>query len=1066
MNATKYTFNDSSDMSILAWLAQYEPDKLPNVLSSAFKLGPIQRSLGITQPIVWLANLSCNFTEAYLTVMDRTDLLGPSLGGRLNAETGERTYPRRFRQDEQHRFDKLQDEYHNLRWRNLLNKGYDPATAAIAVGALKDANENIFSPPPLFALSPRMIVTNKTKRMSMKQVLITYLDTRAHEAEKALLEDLDRETRFFTNDSGRSNSNDKMSKNARKRARRKQKKLGRRDKDVAEDSSNNDDNVVTTTTTTTASTPPPSPPPRRLSPPRQSENATIKEAKTIDQAKNDASKHPLGKEQLKSLQENLLKQQGGKSSSFTVEERRIIESALERNGLSDCAATDDKFAETLYKKEELATVSEKKEESKTDKPTANEPSHEKKKERTSEKEKHKEVADYQYAWCCDYCKTATFPTFAECALHEDKCPIFLAIEQRRLEKAAEDEWLNDNSNSFEHVEEKEEKNTDEQEEIVIQKSNDDESALISKGALTDTVQENYSMGKKQKKNSTIIEGESCVVANTIASSNGKVPPEPIPSPSQTEAASIIDESISSDNSPNTKKKKKKRVSSKKMKEVNLFKEKNGQTETPITAATSSSLADDDNDDSSAASTDYESDDLNQFVNPGKSKGAIHESLPHSPPPPPPLPDLVATKSGDGEWTPVSSGIKKNLSHTVPKKPDSAMTNTKGKKLAMADAEQGNGNSASQSTPSKTYEEKSNAKTQEKNKSTTTTSKKPLAKQIVMNPSKNKQNKNAKKNKKQGDTQKENASTGGNNNKAVVLIEDSSSSSSSSSSPEDVTVNAEVAQNVKSFQSSTIIDYDNRVNDTALPGISITPPRQRDDVLPEIGSSAAPTARPSQSSDSSLLAQNAFLLQQNKYLLAENEDLRKKLGNSKHRSVEAIQRVQLKAYVADTARVAAEEKAAELDSILANVITELVVEGSLRREVEEALSLTSSTAYSALRKAQQQQPMSMLPPHHLVQLGHHYHNNNVRMTGPPQTMRQLPPWATNHQSVADGDLPSLLRPNNQPFSQLVESQYNPPPPDCSHYNDESIDFREPIQMNEENNGTSDSVLSRLRMGHHA
>jgi hypothetical protein len=23
-----------------------------------------------------------------------------------------------------------------------------------------------------------------------------------------------------------------------------------------------------------------------------------------------------------------------------------------------------------------------------------------------------------YAWCCDFCKTATFPTFAEAALHE------------------------------------------------------------------------------------------------------------------------------------------------------------------------------------------------------------------------------------------------------------------------------------------------------------------------------------------------------------------------------------------------------------------------------------------------------------------------------------------------------------------------------------------------------------------------------------------------------------------------------------------------------------------------
>ena len=47
-------------------------------------------------------------------------------------------------------------------------------------------------------------------------------------------------------------------------------------------------------------------------------------------------------------------------------------------------------------------VTEKKEESKTDKLTANEPSaHE---QTNGKREGQNVIADYQYAWCCDYCK--------------------------------------------------------------------------------------------------------------------------------------------------------------------------------------------------------------------------------------------------------------------------------------------------------------------------------------------------------------------------------------------------------------------------------------------------------------------------------------------------------------------------------------------------------------------------------------------------------------------------------------------------------------------------------------
>lgn len=61
-----YNFNDTTDLTIVSWLAQYDPCGLPPKLCSAFILGPIQCSLGITQPIIWLANLSCDFKSAYI----------------------------------------------------------------------------------------------------------------------------------------------------------------------------------------------------------------------------------------------------------------------------------------------------------------------------------------------------------------------------------------------------------------------------------------------------------------------------------------------------------------------------------------------------------------------------------------------------------------------------------------------------------------------------------------------------------------------------------------------------------------------------------------------------------------------------------------------------------------------------------------------------------------------------------------------------------------------------------------------------------------------------------------
>ena len=435
-----YNFNDSTDLSIVTWLAQYNPNKLPPVLGNAFRLGPIQSSLGITQPIVWLANLSCNFTKAYTTVDDPDDRLGPTLGGRWNAETGQRTYPRKFKDCEQKRFDKLQDEYHNKRWRNLLNLGYDPATAAVKVGAIKDAQENIFSPPPLFALSPRMIVTDEDKRMSMRNVLIAYLDKKAYEAERQLLEDLEREESgnsgkaSATGDSSNNDTslnkqqhqNESSSSKKGKKKKNKKKKKTNNAKDVAA-SKDNQSEILGISPQSDAI---------QFVEQQAREKAMQQEQQKFQAQKVADMRNPLNKEQLQYLREHQQKQKVEPSTvktEFTEEDRQIIESALVRNGLTPTAAADYTAAEVIYKKKAVDKLELEGSTSASDllttvvattegneieiSPTRGDAVVEDASSATKNKtapnaatgkqEYEEEVQNYAYAWCCDYCKTAT-----------------------------------------------------------------------------------------------------------------------------------------------------------------------------------------------------------------------------------------------------------------------------------------------------------------------------------------------------------------------------------------------------------------------------------------------------------------------------------------------------------------------------------------------------------------------------------------------------------------------------------------------------------------------------------
>jgi len=59
------------------------------------------------------------------------------------------------------------------------------------------------------------------------------------------------------------------------------------------------------------------------------------------------------------------------------------------------------------------------------------------------------------------------------------------------------------------------------------------------------------------------------------------------------------------------------------------------------------------------------------------------------------------------------------------------------------------------------------------------------------------------------------------------------------------------------------------------------------------------------------------------LQGENELLRKSQAIERQRATEAVQRVQLKAYIAETARDAAEQRSARFEKLLVDAITDLV-----------------------------------------------------------------------------------------------------------------------------------------------
>jgi hypothetical protein len=154
--------------------------------------------------------------------------------------------------------------------------------------------------------------------------------------------------------------------------------------------------------------------------------------------------------------------------------------------------------------------------------------------------------------------------------------------------------------------------------------------------------------------------------------------------------------------------------------------------------------------------------------------------------------------------------------------------------------------------------------------------------------------------------------------------------------------------------SATIDYDDRVNDTALPqpnedveANSLSMPVDKIDKL-----SSSPiqpillyNVHAAKTADEVSLLQrvtnitreNELLIDQNNLLIKQNKALAEKLMETKRQSIEAVQQVHLKAYIAETARTAADERVSQLIGMLSDYITDKVADDVMRQEMLSAVA---------------------------------------------------------------------------------------------------------------------------------
>jgi len=349
----------------------------------------------------------------------------------------------------------------------------------------------------------------------------------------------------------------------------------------------------------------------------------------------------------------------------------------------------------------------------------------------------------------------------------------------------------------------------------------------------------------------------------------------------------------------------------------------------------------------------------------------------------------------------------------------------------------------------------------------------------------------------------NTSSNENRHISSTFVESNATVSSSSQTKKEIPTNAKSLSDrelVDIIKPGTI-DYEDRVNDTALLPPNNSQSSQSSSPVPPISSQSLPEVAstnanananaksskqtsPSSNLVSSLTSENEilsatnnFLVQENKSLRAENESLQNKLDESKQQSVEAVQRVQLKAYIAETARDAAEERAMRLESMLSDAMARLAAkEAALRNQVEETMSGTMafpSSIQQQQQPQQQQQQHDSLPIPPPPQAMHHgYHMRQTPRSSLTLTAAALPSLSSmggiTHNGILGGPLPQPAPPHNYRGENDGISSLFPNAPQSSMSND----FWEPPWMMQNDNPSSgggsrrESVLSRLRRGDHA
>ena len=148
----------------------------------------------------------------------------------------------------------------------------------------------------------------------------------------------------------------------------------------------------------------------------------------------------------------------------------------------------------------------------------------------------------------------------------------------------------------------------------------------------------------------------------------------------------------------------------------------------------------------------------------------------------------------------------------------------------------------------------------------------------------------------------------------------------------------------------MIDYEDRVSETALPG-----PNVKDISSESITQSIVPPMSPTKS-DNMINSDFSALVSEIEALKSENAKLRREVASASQYLTEAVQRVQLKAYIAETACDAAQERVNLLEDLLLQVIDGKIARSGLQMVMSEMQKQPSSpTASSSLSSLLNQLP---------------------------------------------------------------------------------------------------------------